>query len=520
MRLLTAAEARGLDERTIQSGLATGEVLMERAGRGVAEAIAVQIGHPLAWRVLVLCGGGNNGGDGFVAARHLSAMGANVRVGLLVARDLVRGDARTLLATMEAAGPRAEDASSEPALASLIDAGPWDIAIDALLGTGARVPLVGIVAEGAAALGRLRGHGTRIVAIDLPTGISADVGSASEGAVRADLTVTFGTLKRGHVLYPGRTSCGVVRVIDIGLAESAGLAAEWLEARNVAAWLPDREPRAHKGIAGRVLVVGGAAGLTGATLLAGRGAYRAGAGYVRACVPASVADSLFAAAPELMSIACGETVSRALATSAAPQVLAEAERAGAVALGPGLSLDPKSAALARLLIGAIKAPLVIDADALTAISPAAGTLPTLLAQRTAATVLTPHVGEMVRLSGLDEGDVESRRIDVAIECARVWGATIVLKGSPTVIASPDGRTSVNPTGNPGMATAGMGDVLAGVIATLLAQGLEAHEASAAAVYVHGLAGDLAAAEIGTSGLTASDVAERLPRAMQQVRSSA
>lgn len=519
MRVLTAAEARGLDERTIASGRASAEELMQRAGDAVARAIVEEFGDPLAWRVLVLCGGGNNGGDGFVAARALNAMGAQVRVALLAPRDSAAGAARAHRDAMEAAGVPASDATSESALAALVAAGPCDVAIDAMLGTGAAGPHRGMVAAGAATLARLRSAGTRIVAADLPTGVSADDGVAQPGAVSAHLTVSFGTLKRGHVLYPGRGMCGTIRVVDIGLDDASALGVTQLGAPSVAAMLPVRDARAHKGDAGRVLVVGGAAGMTGAAVLAARGAYRAGAGYVRACVPASVADSLLATCPELMAVACGETVARALTLSASTEVLAEASLADAVVLGPGLSRDPKSAALARALTSAIGVPLVLDADALNALSPATGEtgLVACVRTRTAATVITPHVGEMARLTGLDASEVEARRIDVAAEAARDWGVTVVLKGAPTVIATPKHGCAVSPTGNAGMATAGMGDVLAGAIGALLAQGMPAHEAACAAVFVHGLAGDLAAAAIGATGLLASDVAEQLPQAMQQLR---
>ncbi len=517
MRVLTAAEARGLDGRSIASGRVSGAALMQRAGDAVAEAIAARWGEPLAWRVLVLCGAGSNGGDGFVAARRLRAMGAMVRVAALGPRDACVGDARAHRDAMEAAGIAAEDAVTPAALEAIVSAGPWDVAIDAMLGTGAQGALRGPVVAGASALTRLHAAGTRVVAVDLPTGVSADDGALQAGAVRADLTITFGALKRGHVLHPGAGACGEVRVADIGLDDAGALGVARLAAADVAVTLPRRDARAHKGDAGRVLVVGGAAGMTGAALLAARGAYRAGAGHVRACVPASVADHLLAACPELMSVACGETSARSLAASGLADVLAEAATADAVVLGPGLSRHARSAALVRALVPAIGSPLVLDADALHASSPAAEALVACVRARTAATVLTPHVGEMARLTGLAAAEVESRRIDLAAECALAWGVTVVLKGAPTVIASPDGRTAVNATGNPGMATAGMGDVLAGALGALLAQGVPAHEAACAAAFVHGLAGDLAAAALGATGLLASDVAERLPVAMQALR---
>jgi len=523
MRVLTAAEARGLDERTIASGRASAEQLMQRAGEAVARAIVEQWGDPLAWRVLVLCGGGANGGDGLVAARALQAMGAQVRVVVLAARERLSASIGAQLEATLAAGVRVDEVTevfgteNDIGLSAQIADGPWDVVIDAILGTGAKGGPRGIVRTGAAALLQLRSMRARVVAVDLPTGISADDGSVADPAVRAHLTVTFGCAKRGHWLHPGRSHCGELRVADIGLDAAGDLGVELLEASTVA--LPRRDPRAHKGDAGRVLVVGGAAGMTGAVVLTARGAYRAGAGYVRACVPASVADSLLAACPELMSVACGETVARSLTVSAEREVLAEASTARAVVLGPGLSRDPKSAVLARALTRAIGTRLVLDADALNALSPALGEtgLVACVRERAAETVITPHVGEMALLTGLTTSEVEARRIDLAAESALAWGVTVVLKGAPTVIASPDGRTAICPTGHPGMATAGMGDVLAGAIGAFLAQGLGPHAAACTAAYVHGRAGERAVSAIGETGLLASDVAEQLPQAMQELR---
>ena len=298
MFLVTAAEMGALDRATIDSGQVAGAELMERAGRGVATATAKHFGSPLALRVLVLCGPGNNGGDGFVAARHLHAMGAAVRVGLVAPRSQVHGDALEHLRRMETAGLHAESVESEAGLATLVSSvGRWDWALDALLGTGSSGELHGLLPAASETLRRLRAHGTRIVAVDLPTGVSPDDGSVTQHAVAADLTVTFGFYKRGQILHPGRESCGVLELVDIGLSppDHSGLEATRLaDGSELGALLPSRDPRAHKGSAGRVLVVGGAMGMAGAVVLAARAASRAGAGYVRVAVPASLADVLAA----------------------------------------------------------------------------------------------------------------------------------------------------------------------------------------------------------------------------------
>jgi len=519
MLLLTAAEMRALDAATIGGGV-PGAALMERAGRGVAESLARRFGSPVALRVLVLCGPGNNGGDGFVAARHLAARGARVGVGVTAAREAVRGDAAEHLAKLEAEGVRAEFFADDAAVAGLVaGADRWDFALDALLGTGSTGEPRGLVATACEALNLLRNRGTRVIAVDLPTGVNADTGATAERAVRADLTVTFGHPKRGHYLFPGRAHRGELDVVDIGLLppETAGVSgAELGHPAAFADLVPRRDPRAHKGSAGRALVVGGAQGMAGAVVLAARAASRAGAGYVRVAAPASLHDPLAAQLVEQMPVACGEGVMRTLTVTALPLLLAEAGRADAVAVGPGLSRHGDATRLARALLPRLEVPVVLDADGLNAFGPPDGDLAAMVRESPAPRVLTPHLGEMARLTGELPSELETRRVDAAREWAGRWGCVLVLKGAPTVVASPDGAACVNPTGNPGMATAGMGDVLTGAIVALLAQKLPPYDAARLAVFVHGLAGDLAAGEIGPIGLTAGDVAERLPRALAMV----
>jgi len=512
--LLTAAEMRELDRATIESGHATGEALMERAGAGVAEAMERRYGPALALRVLVLCGTGNNGGDGFVAARHLRARGAETHVGLAGERSRVRGEALAHLERLEREGASVAELGSEQALQRLLATrGHWDFALDALLGTGARGGLEGLVASAAEALRELDDAGTRVVAVDLPTGVHPDSGEIARRAVRADLTVTFGAPKRGHLLYPGRAFVGALEVVDIGLLpvkpEGGRFAVDLATALGIAELLPAREPRAHKGSAGRVLVVGGSPGLTGAVTLAARAATRAGAGYVQCAVPEGLADILAVKLTSEMTLAAPQTRGRTLAHEALEPIARWAGRADSMLLGSGLARDAESAALARALVAARTRPLVLDADGLNAFEGS----PAFDAPAGAPIVLTPHLGEMARLTGETPAALEARRIDAAREWASRWKAVVVLKGAPTVTAAPDGRATVNPTGNPGLATAGTGDVLAGMIAALLAQRLEPYDAARAAVYVHGLAGDRVAAARGPLGLDATDVLEAVPEAM-------
>jgi ADP-dependent NAD(P)H-hydrate dehydratase / NAD(P)H-hydrate epimerase len=527
MLLLTADEMRRLDRATIAGGVAAGAELMERAGAGVVAALERRHGSPLGMRVLVLCGPGNNGGDGFVAARHLRAHGAEVAVGLLGARERVRNEALVHLEQLEATGPAVVPLEDEAALARLVaTCDAWDFALDAVLGTGARGEPEGSVAAAVQTLRELDEGGTNVVAVDLPTGVNADTGAIARRAVRADLTVTFGSPKRGHFLYPGRAFCGALEVVDIGLVaddgDPAGFPFALATAEEIARLLPQRDPRAHKGSVGRVLIAGGSPGLTGAVVLAARAATRAGAGYVQCAVPAGLHDVFETKLTEEMTLPMPQGPDRTLAAAAAEPILERAAGVDVLVVGSGLSRDPVAAALARRLVVDSPCPVVLDADGLNAFqwqteplhAARTGWSPTSPQGHARITrVLTPHLGEMSRLTGVPPADLEARRLDACREWAVKWGCVLVLKGAPTVVAGPDGRASVNPTGNPGMATAGMGDVLTGIVAALLAQGLAPYDAARAAVFVHGASADECARAIGPVGFSAGDVAATLPRAL-------
>jgi NAD(P)H-hydrate epimerase len=514
MLLLTAAEMRRLDRATIDGGHAAGAALMERAGAGVVLAMHKRYGSPLAMRILVVCGTGNNGGDGFVAARYLAMHGAEVHV--VVAGDLARiqGDALAHLQRLRAEGVEVASIASEADLQELVATrDQWDFAVDALLGTGASGAPTGPVADAVQVLRELDETGTRVIAVDLPTGVDADTGAIARRAVRADLTVSFGAPKRGHFLYPARAFVGALEVVDIGLSLDAvgagGFPVTLATAPEMAALIPARDPRAHKGVVGRIVIVGGSVGLTGAVALAARAASRAGAGYVEAAVPDSLNPILEAKLTEQITRPMAETPSQALAAAALQPILGLLERCDVLAIGPGLSRESESADLARSLIAGSPRPLVIDADALNALIGH----DKLLSDAGSPRILTPHLGEMSRLTGVSAADLEARRIDAAREWAQRWHSVVVLKGAPTVVASPAGAVTVNPTGNPGMAALGMGDVLTGVIAALLGQGLSPYDAARLGAYVHGMAGDIVEGEKGQHGLTAGDVVEAVPLAL-------
>jgi len=512
--LVTAEEMRLLDRTAMARGIASGEQMMERAGAGAVEAMERRYGPTLGLRVLVLCGTGNNGGDGLVAARHLRARGAEVHLGLLGDPARMRGEALVHLERLTATGFTVASITHADELERLVGSrGRWDFGVDALLGTGARGEPEGLLAVGVEVFRRLDETGTRIVALDLPTGVDADTGVIARRAVRADLTATFGCPKRGNLLYPGRAFTGTLEVVDLGLTDeliaASALPVSLATAPDMATLLPARDPRAHKGSVGRVLVAGGAVGLTGAVALAAHAATRAGAGYVQAAIPRSLNDVLAVKLTEEMTLPSPETAERTLALAALEPLLAHAAAADVVALGSGLSRHREAAELARRVVAECDRPLVIDADGLNAF---AGN-PEPLTRGPGARVLTPHLGEMARLTGVAVPALEARRIDAAREWAQRWRSVVVLKGAPTVTASPEGQATVNPTGNPGMATAGMGDVLTGAIAALIAQGLAPYDAARLGVYAHGLAGDLAAGERGQYGLSAGDVLESLPLAL-------
>jgi NAD(P)H-hydrate epimerase len=501
--VFTAAEMRALDARAIRELGIPGPRLMDNAGSAAAGLVAGWLAPVRGRSVVVVCGKGNNGGDGFVVARRLRARGAAVRVFLVAARDEVRGDAAAALARWRG---RIEEIGAERDLEALERAlGRADAVVDALLGTGLTGAARGLVAASIELINRECGRaGIPVFALDLPSGLSADRGVLLGPTIRATRTVTFAGLKRSLLLYPAAALAGSVEVAEIGISAEEtrrGITTWRLEAQDARARFPPREPDAHKGRFGHLLVVAGSLGKSGAAVLAGRAALRAGAGLCTIAAPASQQPIVAAHTPEYMTEALPETASGSLSVRARERVLELAGRMDAVALGPGLSLDPETQELARGLILEVGRPMVVDADALGAL---AGHLD-LLRRAAGPRALTPHPGEMARMLGAPVAEVQRDRIATVRQFAAAWGVAVLLKGAATVIGLPDGRVLVNPTGNPGMATGGTGDVLTGMVAAWLAQVLDAEAASKLAVFLHGAAGDLAAAAAGEVAMTAGDL---------------
>ena len=489
--LFDAGGMRAVDRWAIEERGVPSLELMERAGEAVAEAVAAL--SPQG-PVRVLAGKGNNAGDGFVAARHLAAMGFAVEVLLLWPAAELSGDAAANLARIEAR-PAAGDLDAE-----LADSGA---VVDAIFGTG----FGGAPREpAAAAIEAANRCGAPVVACDIASGVDASSGEVAGAAVEADLTVSFHAAKLGHRVAPGKWHTGELRVAPIGIPPDPPVApaAGRIEPA-VLELAPRRGPRSTKFSSGQVTVAGGSPGLTGAVRMASEAAIRAGAGYATVAVPAELELVFECGRPEVMSAACPGAGGR-LTEDSAEALLGAFERAAAGVLGPGLGRDPRSLALARAVVPRIGAPLVLDADGLNAYAGRAAEL----AARPAPTVLTPHAGELGRLLGRDHREVSARRLACAREAAAASGAVVVLKGDDTLIVD-GGRTAVNAVSAPALATAGSGDVLSGMIAALLARGLEPFAAACAAVLAHARAGREAARRIGgAESVIAGDVIAAIP----------
>ena len=511
--VFTAAEMRELDARAIASLGIPGPRLMESAGTGAARLIAARW-RPLRGRsVAILCGKGNNGGDGFVVARRLRAAGARVRVVLVGRRSEVRGDAAHALSRWKGRVDEVTDAGDLDAIDRVL-AGA-DLVVDALLGTGTDGPARGLMAEVITRLERSTAQASPslpVVSLDLPSGLSADRGALQGPAVHATLTTTFAGLKRSLLLHPAAGKAGEIAVVPIGIpaAEVArGARTFLLEADDVRGRLARRSVDAHKGVYGHLLVVAGSLGKTGAAALTARAALRSGAGLVTAAVPASQQPVVAALGLEYMTEALAAGPEGSLARSAEARVLELAAVMDAVALGPGLSLAGETQALARELVARVPRPMVVDADALTAL---AGHLDALK-HAAGPRLLTPHPGEMARLLGVPVSAVQDDRIERARAFAVDHGVWLALKGAGTVVAAPDGTVWINSTGNPGMAKGGSGDVLTGMAGAFLARGLTPLEALRTAVYLHGRAGDIVRDAWGEEGMLAGDLVEAIPRAL-------
>jgi ADP-dependent NAD(P)H-hydrate dehydratase / NAD(P)H-hydrate epimerase len=520
MKVLTAAEMREVDRLTTERDSIPSLTLMENAGRSVAEFIRHTFPNIKHKRVVVLCGQGNNGGDGFVVARLLYSLGAAPTVFLAAAPDELRGDAAANLANWQNDSGHVKIVrdvenwkSSNGSLASA------DVIVDALLGTGVRGPVEGLLAEIIQDVNRRRPAQT-VVAVDIPSGLPADTGEILGPTIRADFTVTFTAPKVGMLLGHASDFVGQLVVCEIGspadIIEEVGKGTlRWSEPREFSQFASRRRAAGNKGDYGHALIVAGSLGKSGAAVLASWSALRVGAGLVTAAIPENVLPLVAGATPEIMTVPLpttetGTISSRALENQFFASLLKGKSSLG---IGPGLSTDPDTQLFVRKVVADRTVPIVLDADGLNAF---AGRAQELKNPR-GMLAITPHPGEMGRLLSSIVPDVQKNRIEIARKSAADWNAHVILKGSQTVVATPDGTTFINSTGNPGMATAGTGDVLTGMLAGLTAQfGADRWPSLLAfGVYLHGLAADIAYAESGEAPLMASDLIHAIPGAYRQ-----
>lgn len=507
----------GLDREAMDRFAIPGLILMENAGLQVVRYIESLRSGPRRGRVIICCGRGNNGGDGFVIARHLARLGYHPAVLAMGPLCAYRGDAAVNYEILLKQGYPVYPVTESNHQAMLKELGEEDIIVDALLGTGLKNDVSGLFAG---LIGAINESRAPVIAVDIPSGVCADSGKIMGTAVKAQHTVTFALPKRGLLLYPGAACAGRVVAADIGipaqLSADPAIRENLITGSYVQARLPLRPPQSHKGTYGRLLLLAGALGMSGAAVLAAEAALRGGAGLV-----------YLGAAPELRAVLeakVKEVIVRELPgdgkgnldAGAFPRIREEARFCQAMAAGPGMDPGLAAVALLQQILEELNLPLVIDAGGLTALA----RKPSLLSGKKPPLVLTPHPGEMSQLLGMAVGEVQGSRWELAARQAQQWGCVIVLKGAHTAVGLPTGELYVNPTGNAALATAGSGDLLTGLITALLAQGLPAEDAAIAGVYLHGLAADLLAAERGPRGNTAGDILSFFPGAFRQLDSLA
>ncbi len=506
---------RNIDRVTIEKYGIPGAVLMERAGLAVAEKVRTLFDKK---KVIVLAGGGNNGGDGIAAARNLHNWGWHVRVLLMLRENKLSPDCLSQYRMAKHSGVAIEfrKGVTEKDLHEAL-------VIDALLGTGINKDVTSFMAD---AIRFLNAADVKVIAVDIPSGISSDSGQIMGAAVQADLTITFGLPKIGHILYPGAHYSGRLFVEEIGFpkellsAESLGF--ETIEKKSSSLLIPERPGYSHKGDYGHIMVIAGSQGKTGAALMAAKACLRAGAGLVTIGVPETLFDVFQSRVTEEMVLPLPDTGKGTFSAKAYDQIRNFLDTsADVLAIGPGITVDEETANLLKKILETVTVPMVLDADAINVLSGRKD----LLKKVKAPVILTPHAGEMAQLlsssagkSGKDRdnkelrAEIENNRIGLSRTAAMETGAYFILKGAPTIVADPEGRVFINTTGNPGMATAGSGDVLTGMLAGLLGQGMHPLDACRLAVFLHGLAGDMAAEAQGMHSLIASDIIESIPRA--------
>jgi len=515
MKILTSSQMKEIDRIAIEEIGIPGAILMENAGLQVTAVLRDELGVEAGMKVVVVAGRGNNGGDGLVVARHLHNQGVDCPVLLVGSLAEVKGDAALNLQIARKTGVQINEIKNEAT---------WDgakkilsdtpIIVDALFGTGLTSPLQGLYEK---VVRDINESGAFVVSVDIPSGLSSDTFELIGPCIRADLTVTLGAPKIPHIFPPAEEYVGELVVADISLPpflfDRPGLNLELVELESLIPYFQPRKRDSHKGTYGHLLIVAGSWGKTGAAAMAGGAALRMGAGLVTVATAQSCLPVIARTRPELMTEPLPETESKTISEKAVSRVLELLKGKDALLLGPGLSTNASTSVFGLRLLEKLrnfKKPVVVDADGLNIIS----TRPEILKELPEKTILTPHPGEFSRLTGISTSEVLKRRLEVVPDFAQKNKVHLILKGYKTLIASPSGRVMVNPTGNPGMASGGTGDVLSGLIGTEVMQIPDLLQAAVNAVFVHGLSGDLAAEKIGERSLTATDLIKFLPRAIR------
>lgn len=498
MKILDSLRMRNIDRRTTERFGVPSIVLMENAAIAVVDAIFEHYAE--SDRVAIVCGTGQNGGDGFAVARHLENRGIVPVILIAGDRSAIKGDARTNLEICERLGIPIHDLQDAGDLAHAADA---DLIVDAIFGTGLNRAPEGLHADVIRGIAELR---IPVLAIDLPSGANASSHEPFDPCVQAEVTVTFAAPKMCHVFEPAAIYCGEVIVADISIPDAAieeeGVTLALITPNDIQAHIAPRLAATHKGTYGHVGAIAGSPGRSGAAVMSARGAIRMGAGLITVMTDPDTARLVHAGSVESM-------------THSSANLHAFLDNKTAVLVGPGLQDDEQAYANTRAIVAGIDLPTIIDASGLNAFAGRASEIN----PRGLPRVITPHPGELARILGSDTKSITGDRIEAAREAARACNCVVVLKGHQTLVAETDGHVWVNPTGNPGMATGGMGDVLSGMVAALLARGADPLDAACTAVYLHGLAGDILKEETGDTGLAAMELADRIPAAIQRVRNA-
>lgn len=515
MKVATTSEMKDLDKVTIETYGIPSIVLMENAGRGAAEIILNYFDGIIDKKVGIFIGKGNNGGDGLVIGRYLHEKGVPVQLYLLAPKSQISGDAKINLDIVSNMKVSLVEITNEEAFNQLKrEMSHLDIIVDGILGTGLASDVKGFFKD---VIEYINGLKKPIVSVDAPSGLDCNNGRPKGISIKAHLTITFGLPKVGQLIYPGLDFVGKLKVIDIGIPNEALISANiqnnLITYDMVKGAIKDRVPNSHKGSYGHLLVIAGSVGKTGAAALASLGALRSGAGLVTLGIPESLNSAMEAKLTEVMTEPLPETYEHTFSLEALERIRELTLKKGAVAMGPGISTHPQTRDLILRLITELTIPLIIDADAINAL---AGYLD-ILRQAKSQVVLTPHPGEMARLLGISASEVQKDRVGIARVVSREHGVYVLLKGARTIIGDPEGNIYISPTGNPGMATGGMGDVLTGMIGGFMIQGYEVLDACLVSVYIHGLAGDLIARDKGETGMIAMDIVGRLPEVIRDIK---